>query len=89
MGWSGGSDLMQETIEILKEHVEEDARVAIYKRLIKAFENHDWDTIDEALEEDPAFDKAYQLLYPEEYQEWKECQEEYEYNDESCTNAGR
>lgn len=71
MGWASGSLLMGEVITALnKANVADDVRALIYKDLIPAFENEDWDTHDECEGGDPAFDAALYELHPE----W--CQEE-------------
>jgi putative N-acetylmannosamine-6-phosphate epimerase len=59
MGWAGGSELMNEVIGVLKKHVTDaDVRVAAYAGLIRAFQNHDCDTLDECEGRDAAFDAA-------------------------------
>jgi hypothetical protein len=59
MGWSSGSELFGKVIEAIKPAVpDEEARVAIYTKLIPEFENQDWDTQDECLDMDPAYDRA-------------------------------
>lgn len=59
MGWSSGTDLMIEIIKSAKKHVpDESARVKFYRPIIKAFENHDCDTLDECRDMDSAFDKV-------------------------------
>ena len=59
MGWSRGSDLMDSIIRSLKYHViNPSIRKEIYKDIIDALEDHDWDTQDECLGIDEAFDAA-------------------------------
>ena len=59
MGWNRGSDLMDSIIRSLKYHViNPSVRKEIYKEIIEAFEDHDWDTQDECLGVDEAFDSA-------------------------------
>lgn len=59
MGWSSGSSLMKEVIEILKMHiVDEDVRKAIYLELIPLFEDYDCDTLDECSDDDDLFEEA-------------------------------
>lgn len=61
MGWSSGSELFDKIIEAVQPAVpDEAARVAIYANIIPAFEDQDWDTQDECMGKDPAFDKALQ-----------------------------
>lgn len=70
MGWSGGSHLFSEVITTLQKHVQdEDDREAIYVELIDAFEEADWDTLDECMGEDPAYDAAVKFLHPDWYDE--------------------
>lgn len=70
MGWSSGSRIMNEIIEVLKDVVDDrDERFDVYYRLIEIFENNDCDTLDECLNEDTAFDEAYRDIYPEYFEE--------------------
>ena len=65
MGWASGSRLFSDVIAAIKPEVEdEEKRVGIYKKLIAAFEESDWDTQDECRGEDPAYDKALKELHP-------------------------
>lgn len=64
MSWASGSELFSEIIEILKENIDDDSiREEIYYKLIGCFENRDCDTLDECLNEDEAFDDAYNEFY--------------------------
>lgn len=64
MGWSSGSGLMSDVIKSVKKHVpDEDARKAIYKPLIKSWEQEDCDTLYECKGMDPAFDAALPKKY--------------------------
>lgn len=75
MGWAGGSRLFDEVIQAAKLRVEDyEARVAFYEEVIEAFEDEDWDTQDECLGEDPAFDEALYNLHPE----WKDEEDDDE-----------
>ena len=66
MGWGSGSDLMSEVIKTISKEIKDPlVRKKIYVGLIDAFENHDWDTQDECLGVDPAFDDAMAVLHPE------------------------
>jgi hypothetical protein len=57
---------MGDIIESLKRHVpKEKTRIKIYKDIIGAMEDRDWDTQDECLGEDPACDKAMRELHPD------------------------
>jgi hypothetical protein len=65
MGWSSGSGLFSLVIESIKNNVlDHGERVEIYKGLIDSFEEFDWDTQDECLGEDPAYDEALYELHP-------------------------
>lgn len=73
MGWSSGSRLFSEMIEVLVEKVEDDSvRKDLYTDLIDVFENHDCDNLHECLGEDDAFDEAWYELYPAEEEEIEE-----------------
>lgn len=65
MGWASGSRLFRTVIEAVKPAiVDSGTREALYMKLIEAFEADDWDTQDECLGEDPAYDKALKALHP-------------------------
>jgi len=66
MGWGSGSSLMGAVIQALDEECKDaTARQKIYRMVINAFEDHDWDCQDECLGIDPAFDKALKGLHPD------------------------
>lgn len=66
MGWSSGSSIMSKVIEGVKPQVaDKDARKAIYTTVIEALEDGDWDTQDECLGEDDAYDEAIKELHPD------------------------
>jgi len=66
MGWASGSRLFSDVIVSIKPIVaDEKQRVIIYKKLIAAFEDFDWDTQDECRGEDPAYDTALNELHPD------------------------
>ena len=59
MGWASGSEIAQAVIEGVRDHVPNDKqREKIYRPIIKALLDHDWDTCDEVRGEDAAFDKV-------------------------------
>lgn len=67
MGWAGGSELMAGIIRSTNRHFGKvvvgdgeifDQRMLFYDDLIRLFENHDCDTLDECLGRDQAFDSA-------------------------------
>lgn len=70
MGWASGSTLFSAVIESIQTHVDvPDIRIQIYIDLIEAFEEADWDTVDECMGEDPAFDVAVKQLHPDWFDE--------------------
>ena len=70
MGWSSGSDLFESVAKVIKEHVPDfDMRVAMYRDIIPAFEDADWDTMDEAVGCDPAYDHVFAEMFPDEDEE--------------------
>ena len=65
MGWGSGSTLMSDVIKTLRQNVSDSAsRQAIYYDLILSFDDQDWDTHDECVGVDPAFDAALKEHYP-------------------------
>lgn len=68
MGWSSGSRLFNDLISVLQSEIQDETkRKAIYTKLIQVFEERDWDTQDECLGEDPAYDAALMELHPDWY----------------------
>jgi hypothetical protein len=66
MGWCSGSRLFGEVIDTVQSHVaDKTARVDIYVDLIQAFEEADWDTQNECIGQDPAYDEALKFLHPD------------------------
>jgi len=60
MSWKSGSSLASELIESIKENVAlKDARTLVYFDLIEIFEAADYDTLEDCLGIDHAFDDAY------------------------------
>jgi hypothetical protein len=83
MGWSSGSRLFSEMIEVLMNNVSEsDVRAAVYDEFIDLFEYHDCDTLSECTGVDGVFDKVWLDRNPEE-----ELEEELE--DEDWDNQDR
>ena len=66
MGWASGSDLCAAVIALANEHVPKESKPAFYAGLIKAFENHDCDTLGE-LEDDAEFKQALKVAHPRWY----------------------
>lgn len=67
MGWASGSEVMGRIIKVVKKEVASKAkRKALYMGIIQALEDHDWDTQDECLGEDQAYDDVYNEQHPSE-----------------------
>lgn len=65
MGWASGTELMCRVIHTLQEHIPNVVdRQRAYCSLIDAFEDSDWDTQDDCLGMDDAFDAAMRELHP-------------------------
>lgn len=65
MGWASGSSLFTGIIHIIKPAIpDEKKRQKVYVKLIDLFGDADCDTLDECLDHDPAFDVAFNNLYP-------------------------
>lgn len=59
MGWSSGTGVMDAIIKAVQPNVPDEAvRQAIYRPIIEALNEQDWDTQNECMGEDPAFDAA-------------------------------
>lgn len=66
MGWASGSRIMNEIIGAVQPHVaDQAAREAIYRPIIDALEDSDWDTQDESMGLDPAFDAVLRGMHPD------------------------
>jgi hypothetical protein len=63
MGWSDGSSLLEEIIEILVDELEDDQKERIYLKLIKLFEHNDCDTLMDIQSSDPIFDDVLNEYY--------------------------
>lgn len=71
MSWSSGSRLVADILTDIQEEVDlegvDDLTLRhIYSIIIRNFINFDCDTLDECLDIDPEFDKAYAEYYPDE-----------------------
>jgi len=65
MGWGSGSVLFSKIISAAITAIpDKKVRVSFYEKVISDFENEDWDTEEECLGEDLAFDKALKNLHP-------------------------
>lgn len=70
MGWSSGTTLFREVINTTKAVVKEHgARMALYRGFIAAFEDADWDNLDEVMGIDDAYDEVVRLKYHENFEE--------------------
>jgi hypothetical protein len=66
MGWGSGSSLFSKIIDAAKEAIpNKKKRVVFYESTISAFEDEDWDTENECLGSDVAFDEALKKLHPD------------------------
>ena len=66
MGWGSGSLVMADIMAGLREEVpQDDLRERIYQVVIRALEASDWDTQDECMGSDPAFDRALRAVHPD------------------------
>jgi hypothetical protein len=66
MGWAGGSCLMDEIIASVQAEVADvEVRRRIYGPIFEAFRSEDWDTVEEALRVDDAFDAIVKDEYPD------------------------
>jgi hypothetical protein len=59
MGWNSGGDLMEELIKVVFRVVpSETARMNIYMAMVKAFEDHDCDVLEECMDLDEVYDQT-------------------------------
>ena len=67
MGWASGSRVMEGIIDALLDALpyNKEARKKIYLKIIKTLEDEDWDTQDECMEIDDAFDEVMKELHSE------------------------
>lgn len=60
MGWSGGSGLFRDLIDVVSLEVRNPvSRKRIYEKMIKAFEDYDCDTLQECLGQDEIFNLVF------------------------------
>ena len=70
MGWGSGAQLMSEIIHgLLQQSMDDPNREAVYRVLIPAFQDMDWDTESDVIGQDPAFDRVLEDIYPEWFEE--------------------
>ena len=66
MGWASGSSLMIDVITGLKERgMSLKNRKIVYEVLIPAMQDQDWDTLDEPMGMDEAYEAAMRTINPE------------------------
>lgn len=80
MGWGGGGRAMSAAIEAIKPVVsDEDTRLEMYRTIFEELRDMDWDTTDECLGEDPAYDRLHAEYFGESEDDYvEEYYEEYE-----------
>lgn len=65
MGWASAALIMSEVIGAVQPHVtDQKAREAIYRPIIHALEDGDWDTQLDCMGADPAFDDLMREMHP-------------------------
>ena len=71
MGWASGTSVFNGVIIAVQANVQDlEARKAIYRIAIEAFQDADWDTLDECLGKDEAYDAVFQEIYPDDDDDW-------------------
>jgi hypothetical protein len=70
MGWSGGTEIMVVMIDtLMKVIAKPGTRRRIYRPVIEALRDRDWDTEEECLGMDPAFDSVLKQIFKAEGRE--------------------
>jgi hypothetical protein len=69
MGWSSGTEIMNALIMSVQGRMTHDDKVAFFQEAINIFEDNDWDSLEECLGEDDAFDEAVRNIRPEYFEE--------------------
>ncbi len=65
MGWASASGIMSDIISAVKPHVaDKEVRKQIYRPVIESLEAGDWDTQDECMGEDEAYDETIKEMHP-------------------------
>jgi hypothetical protein len=73
MGWSSGTGLFSLIMDTLVANVpDKETRKELYRDIIDAFMDHDWDNLDECRDIDPAYDEVYLEYYPDSEEEEEE-----------------
>ena len=77
MGWASASRIMSDIIAAIQPRVsDKEARKAIYAPIIDSLEEGDWDTQDECLGEDEAYDEVLKEKHPGWYDDEDEDDDE-------------
>lgn len=72
MGWNSGGDLFDVIIESVMDNVQDkEIRKKIYKPIYEQFLSHDWDTDNECIGLDPAFDEVLKEQYIKRGWDWE------------------
>lgn len=72
MGWSSAGDIMDVIMKSSKKYIPDNKkRKEFYIKVIEVFEDHDWDTQDECMGVDKAFDLALKEIHPD-WDRWEE-----------------
>ena len=72
MGWSSAGGIIDVIIKSSKKYIPDNKkRKEFYIKVIEAFEDHDWDTQDECMDVDKAFDLALKEIHPD-WDRWEE-----------------
>ncbi len=65
MGWASGSVIFSQIIKSVQKHVDDkEARKEIYRPIFHQFEADDWDTQDECMGKDEAYDELIKEIHP-------------------------
>jgi len=65
MGWGSGAEVAEDMIKGIEAlNLDDEQKVAVYAVMIKALENHDWDTEDDVTLASRCFDRALFLTDP-------------------------
>lgn len=66
MGWASGTDIAEAVIKAVLEHVPEaETRKKIYRPIVEAMEEADWDTHNEVYTLDEVFDDLLREMHPD------------------------
>ena len=75
MGWASGCYVMNRIIENLQAEIDSEIyRKRLYKLIIPALQDADWDTELDCIGRDPAYDHAIRELHPDWFEEFTDGQ---------------